>query len=194
MLKAAIFDLNGIFITIPRLSDRFASDFKIPEEVFMPVLKEIMAKVRRPNADKAFSYWQPALAEWGIQFTEEEFWNYWFGAEKESTEMIKLAGHLKEKGLKVLILSNNFKERAGFYGHYPFLNKVVDKIYYSWQTGYVKPDPRAWQHLLEDNDLKPEECVYFDDQDVNLEAARSLGIPAHLFVDVNLTKEILWNT
>ena len=194
MLKAAIFDLNWIFITIPRLNDRFASDFKIPEEVFMPVLKEIMAKVRRPNADKAFSYWQPALAEWGIQFTEEEFWNYWFGAEKESTEMIKLAGHLKEKGLKVLILSNNFKERAGFYGHYPFLNKVVDKIYYSWQTGYVKPDPRAWQHLLEDNDLKPEECVYFDDQDVNLEAARSLGIPAHLFVDVNLTKEILWNT
>jgi putative hydrolase of the HAD superfamily len=71
------------------------------------------------------------------------------------------------------------------------LKEAADKFYYSWQTGFIKPDPGAWRNVLEDNNLKPEECIYFDDQDKNLKAAESLGIKAHMFVDAITTKEIL---
>lgn len=175
----------------PKLSDRFQADFNISKEVFLPALSEIMDKVRKPNAEPAFNYWRPYIEEWGISFDEKQFWDYWFNAEKESSEMISLAQEIKQKDVKVIILSNNFKERSNFYNEYPALNQAVDKLYYSWKIGFVKPNPEAWKYVLDANDLKPEECIYFDDQDKNLKAAESLGIKAYMFVDALTTKEIL---
>ncbi len=181
MIKAIIFDLNGVFIHSLKLSERFEKDFNIPVAKFLPKLSEIMDKVRRPNANKAFTYWQPQLKEWGINLSETEFWDYWFKAEKPSEEMIDLARRLKEKKIKIITLSNNFKERAEYYGHYPWIHEAVDKVYFSWQTGFVKPDPRAWTSVLEENYLKAEECLYFDDQQKNLKAAESVGIKSFMF-------------
>ncbi len=183
MIKAAIFDLNGIFIQSPRLSDRFEKDFKVPTSIFFPKLSEIMDKVRQPNAGKAFTYWEPALKEWGVNLSEKEFWNYWFKTEVSSERMIQFAKGLRNKGVKVFILSNNFKERAEYYGHYPWLHDAVDKVYFSWQTGFVKPDPNAWTNLLTENNLKPEECLYFDDQEKNLKVAESVGIRSYQFTN-----------
>lgn len=183
MLKATIFDLNGIFLQSPKLSDRFEKDFGIPSAVFVPKLVEIMEEVRKPNARPAFTYWQPVLKEWGVMLTEQEFWGYWFGAEVPSERMIAFAKSLQEKGIKVFILSNNFKERAEYYGHYPWMYDAVDKVYFSWQTGFVKPDVEAWKLVLAENNLEPGECIYFDDQQKNLDASESVGIKAHLFTN-----------
>ena len=81
-----------------------------------------MDKVRRPNAGKAFDYWQPVLKEWGVNLSEKEFWDYWFKGEIQSDKMIAFAKELRGKGIKVFILSNNFKERAEYYGHYPWIH------------------------------------------------------------------------
>jgi putative hydrolase of the HAD superfamily len=140
-----------------------------------------MEKVRAPEAGSAFSYWEPFLAEWGVNMSEEEFWNYWFGAESPSEDMIAIAKSLKDKGLKVITLSNNFKERANFYGHYPWMSNLMDQTYFSWKTGFVKPNPDAWKNVLSDFSLTANEVVYFDDQEKNLEAARSLGIESFMF-------------
>jgi HAD superfamily hydrolase (TIGR01509 family) len=183
MIKAAIFDLNGIFLQSPKLSHRFEKDFGIAKEVFMPKLSEIMEAVRQPNAGSAFAYWEPALREWNINFSEQEFWDYWFKAEVQSDAMIALAKDLRANGIKVFILSNNFKERAEYYGHYPWIHDAVDKVYFSWQTGFIKPDLKAWELVLRENNLKPEECIYFDDQDKNIKAAESVGIKAFRFTN-----------
>lgn len=97
--------------------------------------------------------------------------------------MVNYAKELKQQGIKVIVLSNNFKERSEYYGYYSWLNNVIDKVYFSWQTGFVKPDVRAWQLVLEENNLKPEECLYFDDQQKNLDAAASLGIKSFKFTN-----------
>ena len=181
MLKAVIFDLNGVFILSPKLSDRFEADFQVPSSIFLPALNQIMEKVRAPDAGSAFSYWKSFLTEWGVTLSEKEFWNYWFGAESPSEDMITVARSLKEKGLKIITLSNNFKERAEFYGHYPWMSGLMDKTYFSWETGFVKPNPEAWKKVLSDFSLTAENVVYFDDQEKNLEAARSIGIEAYMF-------------
>lgn len=181
MLKAVIFDLNGIFLQSPKLSDRFAIDYGVKSEVFLPALFEIMEKVRQPGAQPAFSYWEPYFIQWGIGLSEKEFWTYWFGAEVSSEQMINFAKSLREKGVKVFILSNNFKERAEYYGSYPWIHDAVDKVYFSWQTGFVKPDIKAWEFVLIDNNLKPEVCIYFDDQQKNLDASEKVGIKSYMF-------------
>lgn len=191
MLKAIIFDLNGIFINSTKLSDRFAKDFGISHDMFLPKLGEIMDETRKQGAQPAFTYWKPVLDSWNIKFTEEEFWKYWFGEEKVNSEMLELAKKLKNGGLKVFILSNNFKERADFYNHYDWIHEVIDKVYFSWQTGYVKPDQKAWQTLLEENNIEAEECMYFDDQEKNIKAAQSVGIKSYLYIDAADTAKMI---
>ena len=191
VLKAVIFDLNGVFIQSPKLSDRFQADFGVPASDFLPKLSEIMDEVRRPRAKNAFSYWEPALKEWKVEMNEQEFWKYWFDAESPSEEMIQLAKELKEKGMKVITLSNNFKERAEYYGHYPWMSEVVDKAYFSWQTGLVKPDVEAWNLVLKDFSLHPNECIYFDDQEKNLSAAKSIGIQSFMFSAPEETRSVI---
>ncbi len=181
MIKAIIFDLNGIFLQSEKLSDRFEKDFGVLTNIFLSKLKEIMDEVRQPNALPAFSYWEPVFKEWNIELKEKDFWEYWFGAEIPSDRMINYAGGLKQKGIKIFVLSNNFRERATFYEHYPWMHDIVDKAYFSWQTGFVKPDPRAWELVLKENNLKSGECLYFDDQEKNVESAKSLGIESFLF-------------
>jgi|SRR3989344_865866 len=182
MIKAVIFDLNGIFIQAPKLGRRLEKDFGVDHEKFMPKLHEIMHQIRQPGARPAFSYWGEALKQWGINFTEKDFWRYWFGGEEVSLRMVSFAKKLREKGIKVFILSNNFKERSLYYNHYSWVHEAVDKIYFSWQTGFVKPDIRAWKNILEENDLKPGECIYFDDQEKNLKASTEAGIKAFQFI------------
>jgi beta-phosphoglucomutase-like phosphatase (HAD superfamily) len=152
--QEVIFDLNGIFIQSPKLSERFEKDF-------IPKLSEIMDKVRQPHAGDSFQYWEPVLREWNINLSERAFWDYWFKTESVSEP--------------------NFKERAEYYAHYPWIHNVIEKAYFSWQSGFIKPNPEAWLQILRDNNLKPEECLYFDDQEKNVKAAESVGIKSFLF-------------
>lgn len=182
-IKAIIFDLNGVFTLSRKLSDRFREDFGIGEEIFLPVLKEIMAQVRKPGAKDMYSYWQPHLEKWKVPLNENQFLDYWFSSEKENREMIEIAEELKRKGIALFILSNNLRERAKYYKEqFSFLNTLFEKVYYSWQTGFIKPDRRAYQLILEENNLRPEECLYFDDSQTNVDVATALGIESYLFV------------
>lgn len=189
MLKAAIFDLNGIFLHAPKLSERFEKDFGVPIATFLPRLSAIMDAARKPGAAPTFSHWGPALKEWGVNLSEKEFWDYWFGAEKVSERMVTFSQELRAKGVKVFILSNNFKERSTYYSQYPWTSEAVDRIYFSWQTGFVKPDTKAWTSILAEHDIKPGECVYFDDQEKNLKAAESVDIRSFLFKSENELEE-----
>lgn len=182
MKKAIIFDLNGVFIKSPKLSDRFKDDFGISEDVFLPALEEIMNKVRKPSAENLFRLWEPYFEKWGIEFTETEFLNYWFCAEKENVALVGSARNLKEKGYRLFILSNNFAERSDYYiKTFPFLTEIFEKLYFSWQTGYTKPDIRALGKVLKENELQAEECLYFDDSQKNIDVAKSLGLEAYIF-------------
>ena len=57
------------------------------------------------------------------------------------------------------------------------LADVVDHVVISSIGGHVKPDPAAWAVLLADG-TAAEDVLIVDDQQRNLEAARSLGITA----------------
>jgi len=183
-IKAIIFDLNGVFVKSLKLSDRFRRDFGIEEKTFLPALHDVMSAVRQPNAGNAYVYWKPYLEKWDVPMNEEQFLRYWFSAENNNPEMVQAAEHLKAKGVTLFILSNNLRERTAYYNeHFPFLRTLFKKVYYSWQTGFIKPDRQAFELLLKENDLRPQECLYFDDSEKNVLAAREMGIESYLFLD-----------
>ena len=58
---------------------------------------------------------------------------------------------------------------------FPFLSWLKD-IVVSGEVGFIKPDPRIFQILLDRNGIVPESAVFIDDVAVNAAAASRLGI------------------
>ncbi|MFA6257019.1 MAG: HAD-IA family hydrolase [Candidatus Paceibacterota bacterium] len=191
MIKAVILDLNGIFLQSPKLSERVEKDFGVEGEIFKSKLREAMHKMRQPDAGPAWRHLGPFLKDLKINFTENDFWNYWFEGEEISERMFTYTAELRSRGIKVFILSNNFRERIFHNNRYKLIEEAVDKVYYSWQTGFIKPDVRAWQHILKEHNLTPPECLYFDDQEKNAKAAESIGIKSFVFTNESELERIV---
>lgn len=54
--------------------------------------------------------------------------------------------------------------------------KYFEKLFYSSRLKMRKPDPRFYQHVLEEMGVIADECVFIDDKSSNIEAACALGI------------------
>ena len=174
------------------MSDRFQKDHGVDSKEFIGALKEIMPVVRQPHASDSYSLWKPYLDTWNVSLNEGEFFDYWFSGEKLVLELLDYVEGLREEGLKVFILSNNFRERTEYYReHFPELFKELDKAYFSWETGFIKPDEKAYGNVLEENGLKGEECAYFDDSSKNVKVAKNLGIHAYGYEGFKATKETI---
>lgn len=191
-MPSLIFDFNGVFILSPLLSERFATKFNVPTEEFLLALKDVLYHARRSKTGGSFKLWQPYLKKWGVDLDEKQFFDFWFKAETANSEMVALAKEMKAKGFKIFILSNNFFERAKYYRQtFPELEKIFDKIYYSWESGFVKPDKRAYEYLLTENNLQAEDCFYFDNSQENVDVAKELGMRAYLYESAKDTKKII---
>lgn len=192
MIKAVIFDLNGIFLEFDYLSDRVEREYGVPGDKFWSALKRVLAVTRKPGAESFFKLLKPYLEELNFHILEEEFFDFWFSGEKLVPEVLEYAKELRKKGIKVFILSRNFKERTEYYRkNFPEIFDSVDKAYFSWETGLVKPDPRAYQAILDEHNLRPKECVYFDDVEENVKIARSLGIHTRKYEGLGSAKRFL---
>jgi len=88
----------------------------------------------------------------------------------------ELVVSLKERGYGIYLLSNYpawlFELHSS---RFDFL-KYADGMVISSYVKMMKPDPAIYKILLEKYSLNPEECVFLDDREVNIEAAEKLGI------------------
>jgi glucose-1-phosphatase len=99
---------------------------------------------------------------------------------------------------KLLLLSNtnsihttfynkNLRELTGrdFYSYF-------DKIYYSHQIGLRKPHREIFEYVLHDYGIKPEETLFIDDTEININTARSLNINClHINHELSIEKIFL---
>ena len=88
---------------------------------------------------------------------------------------------LKEKGYRVYYLSNfsdkAYEECADALEFMPYTDGGI----LSYQERIVKPDPAIYRRLLERYGLKAQECVFVDDLEINVEAARAEGFYGIVF-------------
>jgi len=58
----------------------------------------------------------------------------------------------------------------------PTIGVFFDKIYLSHHIGLRKPDPKAWQLILDNHQLNPAETLFIDDSPQHIAVAKSMGI------------------
>jgi len=90
---------------------------------------------------------------------------------------------------KIFLLSNTneihinaFRKKIGK-NKWGEFSSLFDKIYLSHEIGFRKPDKDAFQIILEENKLKPNEVFFIDDSPQHIEAAKSLGINCHYLLE-----------
>lgn len=54
--------------------------------------------------------------------------------------------------------------------------QCFEKVYYSYELGMRKPDPRVFEYIIRKHDLSPKRTLFVDDKKENTDAAESLGI------------------
>jgi putative hydrolase of the HAD superfamily len=55
-----------------------------------------------------------------------------------------------------------------------------DKCYFSNEVHLVKPEPAIFNYILKDSGFLPEECLFLDDGQINIEMASGMGFHTYL--------------
>ena len=102
---------------------------------------------------------------------------------------MKLVANLKSN-YKIGFLSNASQNWMGEF-FTPEQTALFEQVAISSETGYVKPDPRAFTHIAEMLDTPVEECLLIDDQAGYCESARGVGMNAIQYKGLDGLKEEL---
>jgi putative hydrolase of the HAD superfamily len=192
MIKTVISDLGGVVLSrgIWRFWEYIENEFDIP--------KETSKKTFLENYNAFFSG----------KISEEIFWKHFAkgtGLIQDpkilrtalldffdiNNDVIDIYRQLRNNGLKMVLLSDQTKE------WWPFLNdkfrieSYFDETIVSALVGINKPNPRIYIKAVEISKSEPEECLFIDDLEHNLEPARNMGMKTILFENSSKLKKEL---
>jgi len=181
MIKAIFFDLCGVVITlgdnefINALSKEIKVKPKDVEELFYKYLRQ--NEIGRLSEDQFYGkIFEKLKVEFDLEKTKEIRTSFRNEIEGMRTFVEKL-----RRKYYVGYISNDAKEIASRCRKKFELNKLFQKGLLAYQVGARKDSPKLFLTLLYDVGMKAEECIFTDDTEANLEAAKKLGVNTILF-------------
>ena len=107
----------------------------------------------------------------------------------QNPAMLAWQHQLKERGIRTAILSNmgdtvlaNIEREFNWLANF-------DVLIWSYQHNMAKPDPAIYRLALEQLGTPPEETLFIDDKQPNIDAAHALGLVGILFSTVEHLRE-----
>lgn len=92
-------------------------------------------------------------------------------------DVLNVLHDLKRKGYNIYLLSNNNKETANYLRILDFYQDISGDVY-SCDYNVIKPNIEIYNILLNKFNLIPQECLFIDDDQDNIETATKLGFKA----------------
>jgi putative hydrolase of the HAD superfamily len=100
--------------------------------------------------------------------------------------MIEFVREVRRRGTRTALLTNNVREWEPLWrSKLPEIDELFEVVVDSAFVGLRKPDPAIYELTLErlGDGVRPADCVFVDDLEVNCEAALALGMAAVRFLD-----------
>jgi 2-haloacid dehalogenase len=109
----------------------------------------------------------------------------------EIRETVAILRRLKRQGYALYGLSNWSAETFPIARKKHSFFDLLDDMVISGSVGLIKPDPEIYRYLLNKTKRKADECLFIDDSEKNVLAARQLGFAAvHYQSPVQLEAEL----
>ena len=119
----------------------------------------------------------------GRKLSHDECRYAWHGyVEAVPQRNLQMLLRLRQLGYKVCLLSNTnpymmqWAMSNEFDGNGHSIEYYFDHLYLSYQCKQMKPSPEIFRMMLEGQQSSPEETLFIDDGQKNIEAAKALGI------------------
>lgn len=184
VVTSVVFDVGGVLLD---WDPRYLYRRLLPDDA---AVEGFLARVCTPEwnlAQDAGRSWQEAVAERTARFPEhaalirayDERWTEMVrGPFQESVEVLT---ELRDRGVSTYALTNFSTEKWQLtLETWPFLRAMAGAVV-SGAERLTKPDPRIYHRLLDRFGLEPAATFYTDDVQVNVEAARRVGLHAERF-------------
>ena len=107
------------------------------------------------------------------------FKEIYFEALHPNEPMIELMRRVKASGYRMALLTNNVREWEPLWRGMLPVDEIFELVVDSAFVGMRKPEPEIYKLTLDRiGEVRPQECLFVDDVEVNIEAARELGLRA----------------
>lgn len=195
-IKVVFMDIGGVLLTNGwghESRQKAAKEFGFDYEE-MNALHNFIYNVFEIGSISLDDYIDTVVFHIPRDFTKVEFKEFMYAQSVELPKMLSwLKEWKKETELSVFALSNESRELNDYRINTFELHELFDGFFSSCYVGARKPDPRIFQKALQIAQVKPEECVYFDDRLMFVNVAKKLGMNSIQHDNFEDTKRILEN-
>jgi putative hydrolase of the HAD superfamily len=182
MIKGLLLDVDGVIVPEGTLffPERLSGKIQVPiEEVQHFFYKEFIDCLEgRLDLKEAFT---KVLRHWGWMGSVDELLKFWFEQEKDTDpRLLAKVTELRSRGYKCYIASNQEKYRAEYLLSEVGLREQFDGAYFSCYVGAAKHRQTFFRRVLESlPEYKPEELMFWDNDEAYVFNAGQCGIEAH---------------
>lgn len=178
-MQAFWFDLGNVLVNFDhgkfcRALARIGSAGS-PEEIYRSVLSGGLNEQFEMGRLSGEEFYREVSAQWAPGLSLDRFRALWCDIFRENPGMDTLVRTLKGSARLILVSNTNPWHMAYLVERYPFL-ACFDAHVLSYEVGVRKPQPEMFEAALSAAGAPPNQCLYFDDMEEHLAAARSLGI------------------
>jgi HAD superfamily hydrolase (TIGR01509 family) len=181
MIRLVLFDWGGV-LTAAEFDRQVGRDLAarsgLPEDELYRAWREgRRLAVERGEAALEES-WEELAGRFGLHGAVEDFAGLLRGAIVPDAAAIDLLPPLRSR-VSLGLLSNNYPVVSSLVRK--SLGAYFDGLFFSNETGLVKPDPAAYREALETLGFQAGETLFVDDKERNLAPARALGMRGHRY-------------
>lgn len=185
-IENIIFDFGGVIINI---------DFRLTWEAFKNYgvndLDQLFSKAKQTelfdNFEKGIispdEFRKQVILLMNVDINEAEFDKAWNAMILDiPEERIRLIQKLS-KNYRIFLLSNSNKIHYDYYlrdlkriYNISCFEELFEKVYFSFDTGLIKPDKEIFKKVIRENKLNAQETIFIDDSIQHIQAAAEYGL------------------
>jgi len=188
MIKTIYFDLGNVlvFFSIEKMFQQLGAcsllePNQVKEILFQSNLRERYEKGQINTQDLYKTFHKHGKKNFSLNEFTQAFSNIF----TPNTELFPVLSDLKEKGIRLVLLSNTSESHFDYINcNYPILNLFDHKVL-SYKEGVWKPDSQIFQIALKYAECPIDQCFYFDDIPEFIESAKQVGLKGAVFTTVS---------
>ncbi len=190
-IKILFFDIGGILLTNgwghesrKLASEKFGLDY-----AEVNALHTFIFNVYEIGSVTLDEYLDTVIFNHPRDFAREDFKEFIYQQSVELPTLKWLKEWKKDCGFRIISINNEGKELNDYRVKKFKLHDFFDAFVSSCEVKLRKPDPSIWKLAMGIAQVQPNQCVYFDDRIMFVNAAKKLGIRSFQHTSLEETKK-----
>jgi len=180
-IEAILFDADGVVIFPWRFARYLEQQHGITPAMTRGFFRGVFDECLVGKADLK-QVLPPFLVEWGWRKSVDDFVATWLEVENAADErLIEAIQTLRQTGYQCCLATSQERYRAEYMATAMRFSQVFDQLFFSCHLGCQKPDLLYYQKVTRALGMKNQNLLLWDDNRMNVEAAREYGWQAEVY-------------